>query len=56
MFKKGIRGIKVLVCTAITINVLTYFNGSKIKIPFKEKINLQEIKTSSYLYRKGASS
>jgi hypothetical protein len=31
----------VLVCTAITANVLTYFNGKRRKISFKGKINLE---------------
>jgi hypothetical protein len=42
---------------AITANVLTYFNGSKLKIPLKVKINLQEIKqVVIFADLKGASS
>jgi hypothetical protein len=57
MFKKRvIRVCKVSFAPAITANVLTYFNGKRIKrYPFKGKFARK--KTSSYLCRpEGASS
>jgi hypothetical protein len=52
MFKKGLLGYKsVSFAPAITANVLTYFNGKRIKdILLKVKINLRN-ETSSYLCR-----